>query len=46
MATADIPNALVQMHVKCEPGNEWVTMKIQGVLVNMPVELDPGLCQG
>ena len=43
---ADIPNAFMQMHVKCEPDNEWATMKIQGVLVNLLVELDPGLCEG
>ena len=45
-ATVDVPNAFVQMHVKHEPGNEWVTMKIQGVLVDMLVKLDPGLCEG
>ena len=45
-ATADVPNAFTQMHVKCEPGNEWATMKIQGVLVDMLVELDPGLHEG
>ena len=31
----------MQMHVKHEPGNEWVTMKIQGVTFDMLVELDP-----
>ena len=25
--TEDIPNSFAQTHVKCEPGNEWVTMK-------------------
>ena len=45
-ATVDIPNAFVQMHTKCEPGNEWATMKIQGVLVNTLVKLDPGLHEG
>ena len=34
------------MHVKCEPGNEWATMKIQGVLVDMLVKLNPALCKG
>ena len=44
-ATADVPNAFMQMHVKHEPGDEWMTMKIQGVLVDMLVELDLGLCK-
>ena len=46
VATADNPNAFVQMHMKCEPGDEWATMKIQGVLVNALVEPDPGPCEG
>ena len=41
-----IPNAFMQMHVKHEPGNEWATMKIQGVLVNKLVKLNPGLHKG
>ena len=45
-ATVDIPNAFMQAHAKCEPGNEWVTMKIQGVSVDMLVKLNPGLCEG
>ena len=43
VATVEVPNAFMQTHVKCEPGNEWVTMKIQGLLVNMLVKLNPGL---
>ena len=42
----DMPNTFVQTHVKCKPGNEWVTMKIQGVLVDKLVELNPTLCKG
>ena len=45
-ATVDIPNAFAQVHTKHEPGNEWVTMEIQGVLVNVLVKFDPGLCEG
>ena len=45
-ATVDVPNAFAQTHVKCEPGNEWATMKIQGVLVDVLVKLDPGLHEG
>jgi len=45
-ASVDIPNVFMQMRMKCEPGNEWVTMNVQGVLVDVLVELDPGLCEG
>ena len=45
-STVDAPNAFVQTHVKCKPCNEWATMKMQGVLVNMLVELNPGSHEG
>ena len=40
--TADIPNAFIQAEMpEMPPGEDRVTMKITGVLVDMLVELDP-----
>ena len=46
VATVDTPNAFAQTHMKCKPGDERATMKMQGVLVDMLVKLDPALCKG
>ena len=44
VATADVPNALIQTDMpEPKPGEDRVTMKITGELVNMIVELDPEL---
>ena len=45
MATACMPSTFVQTHVKCKLGNEWVTIKMQAVLVDMLVELNPAPCK-
>jgi hypothetical protein len=42
-AVVDIPNAFIQTNVKTGPDEERIIMKIQGVLVDMLVEMDPQL---
>jgi len=42
--TCDIPNAFIQAEMpEVKEGDERVLMKIQGVLVNLMIELDPSL---
>ena len=38
--TVDIPNAFIQTPMKYEAGEEWVIMKITGVLVDMLAAID------
>ena len=39
----DIPNAFIQTPVHVKPGENRIVMRITGVLVDMLVQLDPGL---
>ncbi len=41
VATVDVPNAFIQATVKYKPNQEWITMKVQGALVDMLIELEP-----
>ena len=39
--SVDIPNAYIQADVPIESGQDRITMKITGVLVNWLVEIEP-----
>ena len=40
--TIDIPNLFIQTPIDRKPGEEIITTKIKGVLVDMLVHMDPG----
>ncbi len=41
VATIDVPNAFIQTEVEYKEGEEWITLKVQGVLVDMLVKMEP-----
>ena len=46
VATIDVPNAFIQTDIDYSDKDEWITMKIQGIMVDMLVELDPEMYKG
>ena len=46
VVTSDVPNALIQTVLECHDGDDRVTMKITGVLVDVLLADNPDLCGG